>query len=125
MGGFYQPAGAVSRITPNAGNKRFIKGGRYVKRVLPVEVPVFIGPVIGQQAASVGVPYSFDAGARFDYPAGSVFTWAGPTGGWLSIDPATGVLSGASPVIGTLTGSVICTHSGLTASSNTFQIVTT
>lgn len=123
--GIYRPGQAIQRVTSNAGNRRFIKGGLYNKSVLLVEVPVFIGPDIAQQSAVAGVPFTFDAGARFDYPAGSEFSWIGPTGGWLLIDPATGVLSGANPIAGTLTGVVQCVHNALVAQSNQFQIVVT
>jgi hypothetical protein len=124
-GGILRPAGGVRRVTANAGNRAFIKGGFHRKHVSEVEVPVFIGPTIPNQAASAGVPFAFDAGLRFDYPAGSVFAWAGPTGGWMTCHPDTGILSGSNPVTGTLTGRVSCTHNGLVAESNQFQVVTT
>lgn len=116
----------MRRVTANAGNRRFIKGGFHIKAVLLVEVPVFIGPDIGTLPASFGVPFTFDAGARFDYPAGSVFSRTGPTGGWLVIDPVTGVLSGTPGTAGTLSAQTVrCTHNALVADSNTFSIVVT
>jgi hypothetical protein len=119
MGWVIRYAGAVRRFTRNFDNRGAIKGGKRSKFI--TNPPVFIGPPITGKAASVGVPFSYDAGQHFS--GSGTYTWAGPTGGWLAIDPTTGVLSGTPTTIGTLTGTVRRYAGGVTAESNIFSII--
>ena len=113
--GIYRPGRAVQRVTANFGNRAFIRGGvpTWFKR------PAFIGPDIPEQPAVVGTPFSFNAAPYFS--GAGVYGWTG--GGWASIDPVTGVLSG-DPEAGTLTGNITLSRFGTVASSNVFNIIT-
>jgi hypothetical protein len=118
-GGIMRVAGAMRRVTANAGNRLFIKGGKRSKFI--TDPPVFIGPPITGKAASVGVPFSYNAGQHFS--GSGTYTWAGPTGGWLTINPTTGVMGGTPTTIGTITGEVHKYGGGITAKSNIFSVI--
>jgi hypothetical protein len=124
MPGILRPAGAHRRVTTNAGNSGFIKGGFHIKTLLQVDVPVFIGPEIPTQAAQLGVPFSLACAPLFDGPAGSTYIaeWQPPVT-WLSMDPTTGVLSGTPTASGFVDPvRVGMVHNALGAPSNEFRI---
>jgi Putative Ig domain len=106
--------GSVSRVTANFGNRGFIRGGvPYV-----FLKPKFIGPDIAGQAATVGVPYSYDASVHFS--GKGTYSLAGDTVPWLTIDPATGVMSGTPSSGGAYLIIVRLSSQGATAQSNQF-----
>jgi hypothetical protein len=118
-GGIMRVAGAMRRVTANAGNRLFIKGGKRSKFI--TDPPKFNPPPYTGQAASIGVPFSFDASTSFT--GSGTYTWAGPTAGWLTINPTTGVMGGTPTAIGTLTGEVHLYGGGITAKSNIFSVI--
>jgi hypothetical protein len=117
--GIMRVAGSVRRVTANAGNRLFIKGGKRSKFI--TDPPTFGPPPYTGQAATLGVPFSFDASTSFG--GSGTYTWAGPTGGWLVCNPTTGVLSGTPLAVATLTGEVHKYAGGVTAKSNIFSII--
>lgn len=123
--GIYRPGRSVQRVTANAGNRAFIRGG-LLRRAASAAPPEFIGPAIANQTAAVGVPFSYAAGAHFT--GDGVYERTGPSGGWLVIDPATGVLSGIPQAAGTLSAQLVrLVNADLAAvaESNAFTITVT
>jgi type VI secretion system secreted protein VgrG len=110
--------GAVSRVTRNAGNRAFIKGGIPVG-FLP-SPPKFVGPDIAAQDATVGVPYSYDASVHFT--GKGTYSLAGDTIPWLTINPTSGVMSGTPDAGGAYLILVRLSSEGLTAQSNQFFV---
>jgi hypothetical protein len=109
--------GAFSRVTANAGNRAFIKGG--YPKWLP-QPPKFVGPPIPSQDCTVGVPYSYDASVHFT--GKGTYSLAGDTIAWLSIDPVSGVMSGTPDAPGTYLKIVRLSFEGATAQSNQFFV---
>lgn len=116
---FIRVAGAMRRFTSNFDNRVAIKGGR--RRAYINDPPAFNPPPYTGQAGSIGVPFSFDASTSFT--GSGTYSWAGPTGNWLTINPQTGMMGGTPTTIGTYTGEVHLYGGGITARSNVFSII--
>lgn len=92
----FRPRGAFGRVAPNQGNRRFIAGGQGT-----LGWPTFIGPNIADINATAGVAITpIDCKPRFANDLGPAVVWSqvGAWPAWLTLDPVTGVISGATPV---------------------------
>ena len=103
MGGFYQPGGALRRMTPNAGNRQFIRGGFINRRLLLP--PVFVGPGAGAQAWTVGVAITPIEAAP--WWTGATQYAAAPLPEGVVCDLDTGTISG-TPAVGSEAVDVAC-----------------
>lgn len=86
----YQPGGALRRVTPNQGNRRYLRGGRINRKL--TEQALYLGPDPAPQVWTAGVNIT---------PILTAPLWQGVTvfgcrglPGVVVIDRATGIISG-------------------------------
>ncbi len=123
--GIHRPRQSVARLTPNAGNRCVLLGGR---RTMGGAGGRFIGPDIPTINGTNGVAITaVSTAARFSFPPGSAISYAkgGSWPSWASIGAASGQIGGTPTGPGTSGPAfVIATaDKGGAAQSNGFQFV--
>lgn len=117
-------SGCLRRVTPNQGNGRVIRGGLMFRKGGSAGAPVFIGPAIVAPNAALAVPYSFDVSVYFT--GAGEYGFSEPFDSPLSINPATGVISGTPNATGNINPCrVTLQRGGDAAHSNEFGIQVT
>lgn len=125
MGEILRPNQSIGRITPNAGNDAYIKGGQRVVTLAPSFPVVFNGRIpdlAGQETVAL-TPYP--AGLHFQSAPGRTFAAVGVWPPSVSVNGSTGEIAGTPGAgeAGTYPGlQVQCTEGGGSALSNYFSL---
>lgn len=123
--GIHRPRQSVARVTPNAGNRCVLLGG---KRTGGGAMGRFIGPDVPNITGTTGAPIGVvSTAARFAFPVGSsiAYSQGGTWPSWASIGASSGQIGGTPGGPGT-TGPawVIATAAGGgAAQSNPFSFI--
>jgi hypothetical protein len=122
--GFYQPGGALRRVTRNGVNRLFIRGGRIFRQ--GVGQLAYNGTPIPNIVGTNGVAITpINASLSFANNSGALYSKGGGWPSWLALNPTTGVITGtAQSNVNSASSFVIATRADETALTPNFTVTT-